>query len=67
VAHSNFRRELKLSVPAVRAVASGDIRRAGEIAEHVEMWLGFVHHHHSIEDELWAPARTRRFDAPVTG
>jgi hemerythrin-like domain-containing protein len=52
VAHSNFRRELRLSVPAVRAVASGDTRRAGEIAEHVEMWLGFVHHHHSIEDEL---------------
>lgn len=52
VAHSNFRRELKLSVPAVRAVAYGDTRRAGKIAEHVEMWIGFVHHHHSIEDEL---------------
>ncbi|GAA3521531.1 hypothetical protein GCM10022234_16790 [Aeromicrobium panaciterrae] len=52
VAHSSFRRELKLSVPAVRAVAAGDTRRAADIAQHVEMWTGFVHHHHSIEDEL---------------
>jgi hemerythrin-like domain-containing protein len=55
VAHTSFRRELKLAVPAVRGVPEGDVRRAGEIADHVDMWLGFVHHHHSIEDELlWA-------------
>ena len=33
-------------------VAAGDRRRASEIADHVELWLGLVHHHHSIEDEL---------------
>lgn len=60
VAHSNFRRELKLSVPAVRAVVPGDNRRVDEIAEHVEMWLDFVHHHHSIEDELLWDKLTER-------
>ncbi len=60
VAHSNFRRELKLSVPAVLAVPSGDSRRAAEIAEHVELWLGFVHHHHTIEDELLWEKLTER-------
>jgi hemerythrin-like domain-containing protein len=60
VAHSNFRRELKLSVPAVRAVAPGDTRRAEEIAEHIQMWLGFVHHHHSIEDDLLWDKLTER-------
>lgn len=52
VAHTSFRRELKLSVPAVRSVAPGDIRRAGQVAEHVELFLDLVHHHHTIEDEL---------------
>jgi hemerythrin-like domain-containing protein len=52
VAHTSFRRELRLSVPAVRTVPAGDVRRAGEIADHVDLWLGLVHHHHSIEDEL---------------
>jgi hemerythrin-like domain-containing protein len=52
VAHTSFRRELRLSVPAVLAVPAGDVRRAGEIADHVDLWLGLVHHHHSIEDEL---------------
>jgi hemerythrin-like domain-containing protein len=60
VAHTSFRRELKLSVPAVRAVKPGDTRRANQIADHVDMWLGFVHHHHSIEDELLWERLTRR-------
>jgi hemerythrin-like domain-containing protein len=52
VAHTSFRRELKLSVPAVLNVSEGNVRRAREIADHVDMWLGFVQHHHSIEDDL---------------
>jgi hemerythrin-like domain-containing protein len=66
VAHSNFRRELKLSVPAVRAVSPGDTRRAAEIAEHVEMWIGFVHHHHTIEDELLWQKLTERVPEQLT-
>jgi hemerythrin-like domain-containing protein len=52
VAHTSFRRELKLAVPAVRGACEGDRRRVDEVAEHVDLWLGLVHHHHSIEDEL---------------
>jgi hemerythrin-like domain-containing protein len=70
VAHSSFRRELKLSVPAVLSAPEGDLRRAREIADHVDMWLGFVRHHHSIEDELlWDRLAERVPDelAPLVG
>ncbi len=64
VAHSSFRRELKLSVPAVRKALDGDGRRAREVADHVDLWLGLVHHHHSIEDELlWSRLTERVPDA----
>jgi hemerythrin-like domain-containing protein len=52
VAHTSFRRELKLAVPAVRGAPAGDPRRVAVVAEHVKLWLDLVHHHHSIEDEL---------------
>jgi len=52
VAHTSFRRELKLAAPAVHRVDPGDVRRARQVAEHVDLWLDLVHHHHSIEDEL---------------
>jgi hemerythrin-like domain-containing protein len=70
VAHTSFRRELNLSAPAVRAVEPGDTRRAGVIADHVELWLGLVHHHHSIEDELLWDRLTERVPdqlAPLVG
>jgi hemerythrin-like domain-containing protein len=55
VAHSNFRRELGLSPAAVRSVRSGDRRRTAMVADHVELFLSLLHHHHSIEDDLlWA-------------
>ena len=52
VAHTSFRRELKLAVPAVLRVRAGDRRRANEVADHVELWTDLVTHHHTIEDEL---------------
>lgn len=52
VAHSSFRRELGLSPRAIRAVRNGDRRRAAEIADHVQLFLSLLHHHHTIEDEL---------------
>ena len=33
-------------------VPEGDRRRVDEVADHVDLWLGLVHHHHTIEDEL---------------
>lgn len=60
VAHSSFRRELRLAVPAVRRTAAGDRRRAGEVADHVDLFLGAVLHHHTIEDDLlWDPLAAR--------
>lgn len=60
VAHTSFRRELKLAVAAVRGTRDGDLRRVAEVADHVELWLGLVHHHHSIEDELLWDRLTER-------
>ncbi len=65
VAHSNFRRELGLGVPAVRRTPAGDRRRMTEVADHVELFLGLLQHHHEIEDELlWDPL-ARRVPAEV--
>ncbi len=60
VAHTNFRRELRLAVPGVRLAPVGDRRRAAELADHVELFLGALEHHHTIEDELlWDPLAAR--------
>jgi len=63
VAHTSFRRELKLSAAAVRRVEPGDLRRARQVADHVDLWLGLVHHHHTIEDELLWDRLTQRVGA----
>jgi hemerythrin-like domain-containing protein len=52
VAHTSFRRELGLGPRCIRGVPDGDRRRTEEIADHVELFLSLLHHHHSIEDEL---------------
>ena len=65
VAHTSFRRELKLSGPAVRRVPEGDHQRVDEVAEHVDLWLGLVHHHHTIEDELLWDKLTQRVPAEL--
>ncbi len=52
VAHSNFRRELGLTPALVRAVSDGDQHRTSMLTEHTTQWLGYLHHHHSIEDDL---------------
>ena len=60
VVHSTFRRELRLAVAAVRATQDGDVRRTAVVCDHVELFLGSVHHHHSIEDDLlWDPLAAR--------
>ncbi len=51
------------------SVPQGHVRRANEIADHVDMWLAFVHHH-TIEDELlWDRLTARVPDelAPLIG
>ncbi|NIK56785.1 hemerythrin domain-containing protein [Kribbella shirazensis] len=60
VAHSSFRRELGLSPAAVRGVRAGDQRRTTTVADHVDLFLSLLHHHHTIEDDLlWSALLTR--------
>ncbi len=64
VAHTSFRRELRLSPAAVRAVEDGDRKRLAVVANHVELFIGLLHHHHTIEDDLlWEPLAARVPDA----
>jgi hemerythrin-like domain-containing protein len=57
--HRVFRRELGL-LPGLLRHASGDVARAGRVAAHAAELLGFLHHHHSGEDELvWPKLRER--------
>ena len=67
VAHSSFRRELMLAVPAVRGTAAGDVRRRRVVADHVELFLDSLEHHHTIEDDLlWEPLAARVPQAVVS-
>ncbi len=52
--HDTFRREFGLLPGVVRAVATGDVARAGEVAAHLDLVAGTLHHHHQTEDDaVW--------------
>lgn len=53
--HTFVRREFRLAAGVVRRVAPGDRRRAEQVAAHVRFLAEFLHHHHTIEDELLWP------------
>lgn len=53
--HTFVRRELRLAAGVVRRVAPGDRRRTVQVAAHVQFLADFLHHHHTIEDELLWP------------
>ena len=53
--HSAFRRELRLAPALLRSVEHGDRLRAGLVAGHLDFIDRFLHHHHSIEDDLLWP------------
>jgi hemerythrin-like domain-containing protein len=55
VIHTFLRREFRLAGGLVRRVQPGDTSRAGVVADHL-VYLGwFLHHHHTLEDELVWP------------
>lgn len=58
--HTFFRRELRLSAAAVRAVPTGDVRRARAVARHLATVAEHLHHHHTAEDELMWPLLLQR-------
>jgi len=60
VVHTAFRRELAAAPQLVRGVAAGDRDRARVVADHVQLLLEMLHHHHTGEDDLlWPKLRER--------
>lgn len=53
--HSAFRRELRLAPGLIRCVEHGDLLRANQVATHLDLLDRFLHHHHTIEDDLLWP------------
>ncbi|AWZ09819.1 MULTISPECIES: hemerythrin domain-containing protein [unclassified Streptomyces] len=60
VIHRGLRREARLLVELVAAVAPGDTARARVLADHFRDYRLGLHHHHQGEDEhLWPPLLAR--------
>lgn len=60
IVHRVFRRETRLLVELVGAVAPGDTARARVIADHFRVYRLGLHNHHEGEDELlWPPLLSR--------
>jgi hemerythrin-like domain-containing protein len=54
IVHRVFRREFRHAADLVLQAPAGDLRRAARIADHLELVIGLLHHHHRSEDEyLW--------------
>ena len=63
--HSAFRRELRLAPGLLRSVEHGDRLRANLVATHLDLMDRFLHHHHTIEDELLWPKLLERVPAEI--
>ncbi len=49
-----FRREFRQAADLIPQAPAGDLRRAARIADHLELVIGLLRHHHLSEDEyLW--------------
>ncbi|MFJ7590487.1 hemerythrin domain-containing protein [Streptomyces sp. NPDC097617] len=54
VVHRGLRREARLLVELIAAVAPGDTARARELADHFRDYrLGLTNHHHGEDEHLW--------------
>ena len=52
--HDMFRREFGLLPGLVREVTAGDVARAEEVGQHLDLVTGILHHHHQTEDDaVW--------------
>ncbi|MEV6342660.1 hemerythrin domain-containing protein [Actinoplanes sp. NPDC051851] len=53
--HRVFRREAAQLLHFVTTTGAGDVSRARQVAEAVREYIGGLHHHHGVEDELIWP------------
>lgn len=58
--HTLFRREIRLAGGVVRRVPDGDVKRAGVVADHLDLVARTLHEHHTAEDELLWPKLLER-------
>ncbi|HEY4024687.1 MAG TPA: hemerythrin domain-containing protein [Pseudonocardiaceae bacterium] len=58
--HRAFRREFRQGADLVQQAPAGDLRRATQIADHLELVVSVLHHHHSAEDEHVWPLLLKR-------
>ncbi|HET6876720.1 MAG TPA: hemerythrin domain-containing protein [Jatrophihabitans sp.] len=63
--HSAFRRELRLAPDLIRSVEHGDRLRANLVATHLDLLDRFLHHHHTVEDDLLWPKLLERVPAEI--
>ena len=63
--HSAFRRELRLAPALLRSVEHGDRLRANQVATHLDLLDRFLHHHHTIEDDMLWPKLLVRVPAEI--
>jgi hemerythrin-like domain-containing protein len=63
--HSAFRRELRLAPNLITSVDDGDKLRAGLVASHLDLLDRFLHHHHTVEDDLLWPMLLERVPAEI--
>jgi hemerythrin-like domain-containing protein len=63
--HSAFRRELRLAPALLRSVEHGDRLRAATVATHLDLIDRFLHHHHTIEDDMLWPKLLERVPAEI--
>lgn len=58
--HTFLRREFRLAAGVLRRVRPGDTGRSAEVADHLDFLGRFLHHHHTLEDELLWPVLLER-------
>lgn len=63
--HSAFRRELRLAPVLICSVEPADRLRAGIVATHLDLLDRFLHHHHTIEDDMVWPKLLERVPAEI--
>jgi hemerythrin-like domain-containing protein len=63
--HSAFRRELRLAPELIRSVEHGDRLQANIVATHLDLVDRFLHHHHTIEDEMLWPKLLERVPTEI--